>query len=368
MVYAQRVPWLVCRPSTIARLSCVFVVARSLSLSGEITRVEARVDTRVQELMNGAPASVNADSRELPGDVAEFPLATSAFLDTTNLGGERTAIGQGFGIVEDPARLDEPNPQEFSLEAACYSNAPDVSYLVEGSASEMRTVVLDRTELGLGPFDLRRDVQSRVFLSGAVIFWSATPAGQSDEIGADVAFRVTRDGDDQELFTTSIAIGAGGEALSTGPIVFETVGLDELAALVDETTLVILHQLEEDGELTVIVISQQEHEYEYTATVEEPIVLTATIEVQVRNAPAGTGVAAVMGRPFEELADFIAEALPGTNGAAIERSLNKAISDRDVGLVAPPAAAPPATPRACGALGALAMLIFIPVLLRNRFV
>lgn len=321
----------------------------------EVVGTTARVSTTVQELIVGQPGSVNADAVETP---SELPLIASAALDTTELDGTRSSIGQGFSVFEDPARLDEANPQEFALETACYSNAPDVSYLVDGNATETRTVVFSREELNPGAVQSSREVVSRVFLSGAVIFWSQTPVTGSDDLGADVAFRVTRDDGAEELFATSLSVAAAGETLATGPIVFETVGLGELASLVDETTLAILHQLEEDGELTVIAISQQEHEYEYTATVDEPIALTATLEVQVRNAPAGTGVAAVMGRPFQELADFIEEALPGTDGDALQRSLNKSIARRNIGLV-PSADAPPApATRSCGAMDGWAFVMF----------
>lgn len=342
---------------TLTGLPCLFTGG---SARGEIAATTGRVQTTVQELLDDTPASVNSDSRELPADTDDFPLVASAFLDTTDLNGARTAIGQGFGILEDPARTDQPNPQEFALEAACFSNVQRVSYLVESVATETRTVVFDRNDLELGPFDDTQDVTSRAFLSGAVIFWSHLPITPARPLSADIRFSIMR-GDGEPLFSTQLAIQADRDTVATGPIRFEEVGVDELADLgVDAATLAILRQLEEDGELVIVVVPPQEHEYGYTATVDEPFDLTATLEVEIRNSTQGTGVAAVMGRPFEELADFIEDALPDADGEAVQRSVNQAAARRALGLVSNTVPTP-SGPRLCGAMGGTA-LVMLPLL------
>ena len=44
--------------------------------------------------------------------------------------------------------------------------------------------------------------------------------------------------------------------------------------------------------------------------------------------PEGTGVAVAVGRPFENLATFIEEGLPGTDGQTVQRSINQAVAKR----------------------------------------
>jgi hypothetical protein len=126
--------------------------------------------------------------------------------------------------------------------------------------------------------------------------------------------------------------------------------VDELAELgADAETIVVLRQLEEDGELVILVVPPQEHEYEYTATADQGFALTATLEVEILNSTEGTGVAAVVGRPFAELAEFIEEALPGLDGEAMQRTVNQATARRALGLVSntPPYPSAPL----CGAAG-----------------
>jgi hypothetical protein len=61
--------------------------------------------------------------------------------------------------------------------------------------------------------------------------------------------------------------------------------------------------------------------------------LTASFEADVRSAPDGTGVAAVLGSPFAQLADFIESGLPGIAGGEVERAINTINMQRAVGVV-----------------------------------
>ena len=136
----------------------------------------------------------------------------------------------------------------------------------------------------------------------------------------------------------------------------------------DDATLTVLQQVEAVGSLLVVVIPPQEHAYRYVITADEELTLNASLEVRVRNAPGGTGVAAVLGRPFQDLADFIERGLPGVDGESLQRSLNKATTSRELGLVPPTdtvRAIP--TPRLCGAGGVLIIgLIFLLGIMRAR--
>ncbi|MEK6674941.1 MAG: hypothetical protein AABZ47_04715, partial [Planctomycetota bacterium] len=56
------------------------------------------------------------------------------------------------------------------------------------------------------------------------------------------------------------------------------------------------------------------------------------------------------GRPFSQLAEFIETALPGVDGGAVERSINRAAEKRAV-ITETQVDLSPSSPAACGALG-----------------
>ena len=62
------------------RWCVLLVVAASGPSLGAIVRTQARVETTVQELIDGAPGSVNADDGEFTADAADLPLSASATL------------------------------------------------------------------------------------------------------------------------------------------------------------------------------------------------------------------------------------------------------------------------------------------------
>ncbi|MFH1111409.1 MAG: hypothetical protein V1790_19755 [Planctomycetota bacterium] len=361
-------------PSLLGRLvrRCVLsVLAATAPSLGAVVGTTAKVSTTVQELIDGVPGSVNADDAAFPAAGAELPLAASATLRSTDLNGALVSLAQGFSEFADPTRLDQPNPEEFALEIGCYSNAESISYSVLSQALESRSVIFARAGNPAAPPEISfgsssaRDVESRLFLSGAVVFWSTHAETNLDELRVELTVRVSRGDTPTPLFETALRIDGRDAAVSaTGPIRHDRVGLDELAALgVDDATLAILRRVQDEGSLMVLVIPPQEHAYSYSVTADEELTLNADLEVRVRNAPRGTGIAAVLGRPFEELSAFIEKGLPGVDGEVVRQSLNKAISQREMGFVPSPDTArtipsrlrTSPTPRLCGA-GGVAMI------------
>ena len=343
---------------------------------------DAAVSTTVQELIDGVPGSVTSDTEELALDLSNFPLIASGNLTSTDLEGALVSMGQAFGEFSDPTRLDQPNPEEFAMEVGCYSNAESVAYSVTSATEELRTVVFTTPGNPLAEpeidFELSttRTAESRIFLSGAVIFWSTEPGRNLDEMLSELSVTVTEADTNAILFETLLTIAGEGtdqvRSAATGPIRFEIVDLDDLLDEgVDEDTISVLKRVEREGTLIVVAIPPQEHPYTYTVTADEPLILGAELTARVRNIPGGTGVAATLGRPFENLADFIEQGLPGVNGVAFQRSLNAATASRSIGLVIPEDSPARITGvRLCGALGfesaALLALGLIATLGRSR--
>jgi len=331
---------------------------------GAVIALDARVVSAVQELINGQPASVNANADETTPDRGP-PIAASSQLNSTDLGGALVGVGQAFSEFLDPARLDEPNPREFALEAACFSDDAEVSYEVDSSAMESRRVLFVRAardgvprEIDFG-FSDTAEVTSRVFLSGAIVLWATNAAADLDSIAADVRVSITREADGESLFSTSVVLRPDGDDVSvatTGPIIVDEISVDQLATLgLDDGSAAALADLAEAGLLRLIVVPTQSHRYSYEVTADEELTLTAQLDVGLRGAAGGTGVAAVLGRPFQNLADFVQSPLPGVDGAKLQQTINLSIADR--------AARGASGPALCGAVGGEALLAIIPLAL-----
>ncbi len=370
------------RPAGIAGgcLLAFFLAYGSQKSLATVISITGRAATTVQELIDDSPGSVNSDHEEFGVDTDEFPIDAFADLTSTDLSGNLVSLGQGFAQLSDPA-LDQENPEELALEVGCYSNATSVSYLVQSTATESRTIVFTSLGSSVAPPDIRfgtdrtRTVESSVFLNGAIMFWSKAPAASLANMKSDLRVAVEHDGRSRPLFETTLVLTGSDDGVvgptATGPIRFEIIDLEELATRgVDEASLAVLQAVADSGTLLVIAIPAQEHVYDYEVRANEDFVLTATLEARVRNAPEGTGVAAVLGRPFANLADFVERGLPGVDGLAIEQTINEATGDRALGLVTDDAAPWP-RPALCGALGAEALaLLFLTLLpgrLRPRF-
>ncbi len=347
------------------------LTARAL---GAVVAVDASVVTAVQELIDGQPASVNADDDSRNADGSNLPLLAAADVVSTDLEGSLVAQGRGFATFADPTRLDQPNPEELALETACFSNAESVSYLVTASAVETRTLRFARSEVTFAS-DGTRDVESVVFVSGAIVFWSAEPGADLGGMSSEISFVVSRGGVEAPLFQTSLVVqgardqggsgpGQGGVASEAdGLIRFETIGLNELADRgVDEATIGILQQVADQGVFIVLAIPLQEHTYRYIARANEPFELSAKLEARIRNAPNGTGVAVAMGRSFSELANFIERGLPGVKGESLQRAVNDSVAARaGAGSMVPSDGTARDVPRwtPCGALGGEALLVLL---------
>lgn len=325
---------------------------------GEILSSSATVATNVQELVNGAPGSVSLDDRDVDSQAEDFSAHAASAIESTDLNGELVGMGQSFSDFDDPRRLDQPNPEEFGLEVACYSNDAGVSYIIESNATESRDIVFTSagSVVAEPEIEFERDgtatVESRVFITGAVVFWSMEAAKDLTDMQAKLDVVVSRDGTETPLFETSLAIAGttDGQVDSTteGALQSDLVTLDELAELgLDEDSLAVLEALEREGTLQVIAIPSQEHAYRYQVTADESFKITAELRARVQNAPDGTGVAIVLGRSFENLIDVIEQAIPELNGGAVQRSINAAVAAREIGFVDDS----PSTQGMCGAMG-----------------
>ena len=223
--------------------------------------------------------------------------------------------------------------------------------------------------------DLTREIQSRIYLSGAVVLWSTDDNIDLDGLLADINITITNNATNEVLFETTLAVdvvvGGAVETNTTGDIRVQQVNINSfINSELDAETGAILQQVEENGTLIILTIPEQFHNYTYTVTADVPFVLAAIIEMTVRNVPGGTGIAATLGRPFENLAEFIEEGLPGVDGSVIEKTINGEITQSVAGLDDKPEGQTLPGVSLCGAFGIELMifgLFFLPLRLMPGF-
>ncbi len=365
--------WVTTRADYFLRASCAYVVFVFFAATalGEIVETTATVSATSQELMDGEPASVTASSDELLPDASNLPLTASAELTSTDLDGELIAMGLSFSDFDDPTRLDQPNPEEFAIEAACYSDDAGVSYFVESVATETRVVRFGADELDFATSPTQ-EVQSSVFLSGAIVVWTAAEVADLSAMDGVVAISVTLD-DDEVLLETSVTIrGDADGSIATdtsGAIVATAVSVAELVAFgLDETSAAALASIESSGTLILLILGAQEHTYTYTVEQDLEYTLSATLSATLSNAPGGTGMAAALGRPFSNIAAFVETGLVGTTGDSVESAINKAIAQQDIPNpeIDGDGSGVSASPSLCGAMGLEALGLLVPAGLISR--
>ncbi|MEK6800160.1 MAG: hypothetical protein AABZ12_14455 [Planctomycetota bacterium] len=346
----------------------ICLVPPPVAARATVVGAEARVTASVQELLAGQPASFNEDSADYNELATSLPLRALAEIRSTDLGGSLLGAGRSRGDFFDPTRLDQPNPEELAVESACSSNAADVSYLVTSTVTERRLVVFNAPTDGIEfRGDGTQEIRSTIFLSGAVVFWSAKPASESaaDPV-VELSLRVSRADDPDALYESRVRLAQG--ALGLAPVVegtlsTEVADVERLRQLgVIEPSLSVLQPLEDSGSLLILIIPPQEQRYSYEVRADEPVTLVAELEARLTDVSEGSGMAAVLGRPFSELADFIELSLPGVDGQSVQRAVNKAVRNAN-----PPRddvdhpAGRLLGDVVCGTFGAEALLLLFPL-------
>ncbi len=346
--------------------------------SGELIGLHVLLESRTQEFIAGEPVSSD-NATPVPVDDptgTDFPVQVISGLQRPTETGELVAAAQGFADVNEPDLASDTNPEELGLEANAFSIDPDIAYQVTASAVETRTIVLTPGELGSGP-GVEREVESRVFLSGAILVWSLDEGRDLTGLSAEVRFTIDqiRDGDTNGVNVFSASMGVRGlpdgevEAVSEGVVTFEFGGPETILDPSDPDPL-LEGYLDILGNTHVMLIPDQEIAYTYHTEAGEEFDLRATFEVELVNLPDGTGVSAVFGREFAALAEMINEAVPEVDGGAVEAGVNLAQASA---TVSPATGGRSSTSSGtlCGTLGfeALGMLPFatvIPLTARRR--
>ncbi|MCP4593923.1 MAG: hypothetical protein GY842_24580 [bacterium] len=324
---------------TILSLVCLAGGYVAWPAHAEIVSIDATIRAEVQEFVGGEEGSFDSAFEEFGATSATLPIHVAARLLPTEGASTNAFVGAAFADFYDPAVSPNRNPGEVGLETDVYAPSAEVNFAARAVATETRRVVFNAEELLLEPGDTDREVISSVFVSGAVVIWWADSlldlTGLSVELGVKVEKQTAdADGDAEPVLEARLSVVGTAEGtlnVERRDGIFAVVGGTELiSATAGFTESELLDELAGLGRVHIIIIPEQELPYSYPAEEDVEFDLRATFEAQTANLPGGTGVAAVYGRSFEELATMVAHLAPTeTRGAATQAAVNAAIAESE---------------------------------------
>jgi len=362
---------------------------------GEIRFFAGKVDTAVQERMEGVRSSVDIDSDQYTLRRNPEFIDAVARLSVGDLQGISLSAARGFCTLDDPTIATTNNPAEFGLELGCFSNAPKINYEVRGTATETRRIAFVLSDFLFTPIDPTQNlVESTVFVGGSLLFWSPKPdVGLADtRAEVTVTIRDSRLNPDEPVLLEKLVFegDADGAVRMAGEqqnglmpqLQFSIRDLNQLRSdalqpgEAGQLAGDIADQADRLGLQTfvLVLIPHQSLSYTYDFELNTEFDLEAEFQLRVENAPDGTGVAAVLGRPFDSLADLLEQSVQGINGMVVQKSINK-LAGRGVdgvtgtsqhhGLASPDRATRPVG--LCGAFGieALGLMLLMGLRIKN---
>ena len=313
------------------------VLAPLQSAMGVVTELTAELRSQVQLLVGGSVDSSDESLESFGDSGLTLPISTRASLDYLETDG--AVVGRGVAIADfaDPTQLTlTRNPEEFGLEADCFSGGASTCEL-DSSVVERRNVVFSAAELG-NPADGTQTVLSSFFPSGAIFLWSLDDTRDLTGLSAVFKFEVRQvtitpiDGEaveDVVLLDEEVTLRGGpdGTVVGTSPdsLVVLIGGIDVLPGVsslvpADVDSLAV-------AQVAVIpdLLGSQQIPYVYEVVADVEYEIVATVSIHVTTLPHGTGVSSVFGRPFEEAVGIISMGIPESGAKVIRDGLNLAM-------------------------------------------
>lgn len=317
-----------------AAVVVVLLGAAGPTAHAEVTDIRASINATVTELVNGAPSSTDTSVESYPGTSLVLPLEVFAGLGNFSGGFSEDHGGRGLATFTDPTLPTTTNPGEFGVESDCYSLREGLAYAVVSDATEVREISFVAAELGVEDDGQAHLVSSTVFVDGAVLIWGTDPERDLSGLSAEFDITVVQEtgtNGQEEVFDAFLAV----EGLPRGDVRMDHSRL--LTALLGRADLLlaaggasiaeIVADLEDVGVLHLVIMPAQEISYDYYVTPGVDFTLRANVRCRAVNLPDGTGVAAVFGRSFSELAALLNPVLTQVSGQQVQGAVNRVIED-----------------------------------------
>lgn len=278
-----------------ARLTCVlFCLLVAAQAGAEVTSIQGSVRSTLEEILSDSGGDSIEVLENLPGTTNQFPLVAIAQL----LDDAESGAGSVASQLADPATSNELNPSEFALNLALASADGTRHYAGTATSQEIREIVFTTSDFpGTENGDSVR-AEGRVWIDGALTIFSVDRDRDLSDAEVVVRVRVVHSADG-EVFAGQVRLaGSGaGAAVRTSDGRFATI-----STLVSE-----VGNINPDfGTVWIVVIPEAIVPYEFNGVIGQTFTLTATYELEAVNLPDGVGCAAVVGTPFETLAQVVA--------------------------------------------------------------
>ncbi len=334
-------------------ITVLIVLAWAASVSAEVVSITADLRSIVRSSIDGAEDSFDEAIEIFDENGQALPISTRANLESRTGDDQVQAEALAISDFSDPSTSLFRNPQEIGAEANCFS-LDGTSYDMETMVSERRVIEFSAVELNFPPDDMET-VQSAIFPSGVIGVWSLNEGIDLTGLSADLIFTVDRidldeggnEGGRTQLIAQRIALRGDGMDV----ILEQTEGISVISGGLEILPGDGGSDVDVDAIATarVAVIPAQQINYEYDVIVGERFILEATVAISARNLANGTGVTAVLGRPFDNAAEIIDLGVPSATARRLESRMNLALSTFEVddgGLVSPDIRIP-----FCGVMG-----------------
>jgi len=324
---------------------------------GVVTGVTGSARARVVQFGTLIPTQTDNNTINVPGTLPTPPAVAQAELETVEPDGQVTAGGRALAVFEPPNLTGIGVPNDVGFDLAAFTDDDDTTWLVEGSATERRTIVLDSAQAGteIVTTSVER-ARSRVVLSGVMLITSLDPLRDLSGVQVDLEVNVTKFDDSpgppsEELLAGAMTLGGG--PLGEVSITEATGALQPVApAVLDFSTLVINLPL-----VKAVIFAGVEVPYEYDYRPNQPFDLELVVRSRIRNIPGGTGGAAVFGLPQAGLGDVLARVKNDDRGDRLEAVIAEQVDTTGAAYVGQ--ASMPFLFPACGALGVEAPLFVL---------
>jgi hypothetical protein len=335
--------------SILGLLPLAAALCGATSTLAEITSISGSASVAIQQFGAGGQTDTNEATKTYPGTDAVLPLQVVVRLS------DEDAAGSAAAQFADPQTAAGPNPEEFAINLTLNSLVPDLYYVAQASATEVRGVLLQPADVGLAAAGQTVELRGRLFLDGVLAVFAVAEA--TDLTGVTISMRVTivkeaEGSEAEQVFSGALTITGADQQQVNAAVAggFPTRGIldADLSALDPEL-----------GVFRVFILPNLILDYAYSAVVGQPFTLRATIEVEAANQPDGVGVTAILGAPIETLQEVI----EATRGAAAAKTMREAVQKERAAPTGRPTFPEPTLPwlPACGLFGIESALLLLGV-------
>ncbi len=270
---------------------------------GEVTNVAGTVTALVVHRQGGAVLQQDFNQQIVPLTNAAPPITARSRLDRLLPGGEVAAAGQVVTILHEPDLTGSGRPNDAGLDLGAFSDDTISSWTVEGTVTEVRTLVLHPSDLG---GDVRRGartrVENRVVLSGVMLITADALDKDLSGVNARFSFEVIQRRPDHDpvsllagvLVLSGDANGIASITEASGAMAGAFLPVIEFPNVIEALPMV-----------QAVPFTGLEFPYTYDIVVGETFDLELQVEATLQTTPNGTGAAAVFGLPQEGLASVI---------------------------------------------------------------